>query len=154
MMRVTRSSALLAALVGVALAVPASAQLIPADWNVRHHYTLGDAEGGILGNPAAATAIDSVGGMDLLLPETGTPLSTAGMETPVAVDFNNAYGPWPTVATEYYSDPNADFNPIDPQNWGVSFDIFMNEFPAGGDDVETGLVHLGTGSFRICDFFF
>ena len=148
MMRLTGSSATLAALVGVALAVPVSAQLIPADWKVRHHYTLGDAVGGIVGNPAAATAIDSVGGMDLLLPETGTPLSTAGMETPVAVDFNNAYGPWPTVATEYYSDPNADFNPIDPQNWGVSFDIFMNEFPAGGDDVETGLVHLGTGFYH------
>ena len=144
MMRVTRSSALLAALVGVALAVPASAQLIPADWNVRHHYTLGDAEGGILGNPAAATAIDSVGGMDLPLMGT-TSLYAAGLASTVAVDFNNLYGPYPTETTEHYSDPNADFNPIDSENWGVSFDVSVDTLPGLGDDGSTGLVHLGTG---------
>ena len=128
------------------VAGPAAGALIPAGWNVDHLYTLGDAEGGVIGNTAVDPAIDS-GPAGADLPLTGTPVYAAGVASPVAVDFTNAYGTWPTVATDYYSDPTLDFNPADPSNWGLSFDVLVDSLPGPDDDQEVVLVNLGSFAF-------
>lgn len=62
-------------------------------------------------------------------------------------DFTNAYGAWPTEATDYVQDAEYDWNPVNAGAWGVSLDIAVESNPGDNDDGEAGVLHLGDGGW-------
>jgi|GEM_PF-2548530 len=103
---------------------------------VLHSWSMGDAEGGTAGNPAAATITDTVGGVDVA--RTGLP-NFPSLGGSIEVDFKNAGSAHHLAATEYYSNIAGDVNPSDPARWGIEAMVRIDLLPANNQELAVRL---------------
>lgn len=123
-----------------ALLVHAAAEPV----TVIHAWTMGEEEGGIAGNAADSTLVDTVGDADL--EPVGLPVF-ATLEGHMGVFFNNEGSAHNAPATEYFFSDDADINPTDPTRWGFEAIVRIDVLPAPNQ--ELAVMDVGGGSTGI-----
>lgn len=130
------------------LTLPALALLIAqaaADpVTVIHSWTMGEEEGGIAGNAADSTLVDTVGDADL--EPVGLPVFAA-LDGHMGVFFPNEGSAHNVGATEYFFSDEADINPTDPTKWGFEAIVRIDVLPATSQ--ELAVMDVGGGSTGI-----
>ncbi len=136
-------------LVFAAILVLFGATLANATIVENNYWRLGETDtGAAIGNLGNDPTIDSVGGLDLT--RYGGPSYVAGgtSGSTLGMDFDNAYGAWPTTATEYYAGgAGSSYLFSASNNWGIEFWARVDSLPnPSTQDKEAVLISVGKNS--------
>ncbi len=109
-----------------------------ADITVLHHWKFGEDDGA-----DSAVTKDSAGTLDLTLTGTTARVASTVPGSTLAMGIANTWGPYPTAAQSFATNPDTPLVLDDPSNWGFECWAWQDSLPGAGVDSESTFIHIG-----------